>query len=138
MTTNYTFDDLKSDVKKEAEALQMHATSEERERLCFELLDYSDKRRCVYGLMTGDCFSERAAELINTCAITHFDLLPESVDEISGYIVDKPEDFIDKRTSASVFSPYTFSAIEAYICLPEAKDANLIAFLRGETNDLDL
>jgi hypothetical protein len=138
MTTTYTFEQLKEDVRKEAEALRVHATKEERERLDFEWLDYSDKRRCIYGLMTKDCYSKRAAELINTCAITHFDLLPDSVDEINGYVVDKPNDFIDKRTDASVFSRYTFSAIEAYICLPEAKNANLIAFLKGETDNLEL
>lgn len=134
----YTFTDLINDVKKEAEALRVHATKEELGRLNFEWLDYSDKKRCIYGLMTKDCFSQRAAELINTCAITHFDLLPDSVDEIEGYIVDKPSDFIGKRTDANVFSPYTFSAIEAYICLPEAKNANLIAYLRGESETLDL
>ena len=30
------------------------------------------------------------------------------------------------------------SAMEAYIMLPEAKNANLIAFLRGETETLEL
>jgi hypothetical protein len=31
-----------------------------------------------------------------------------------------------------------YSAIEAYILLPEANNAGLIAFLRGETENLEL
>jgi hypothetical protein len=138
MTTTYTFDQLKDDVRKEAEALRVHATKEELSKLDFENLDYSDKKRCIYGLMTGDCFSLRSAMLIDKCACTHFDLITESVDEISAFVMDKPSDFVDKRSCGSVFSSYTFSAIEQYICLPEAKNANLIAFLRGETETLEL
>lgn len=138
MTTTYTFDQLKEDVRKEAEALRVHATKEERERLDIETLDYSDKTRCIYGLMTGDCFSMRAATLIDKCALTHFDIITESVDEIGTFVADKPRDFIGSRVNPDVFSSYTFSAIETYISLPEANNANLIAYLRGETDNLEL
>lgn len=136
MTTTYTFEQLKEDVRKEAEALRVHATKEELNKLDFENLDYADKTRCIYGLMTGDCFSQRSAELINNCAITHFEELPDTLDEVVGYVTEKGKYFLDKRTDPWVQS--TFSAIEAYICLPEARNANLIAYLRGETETLDL
>lgn len=134
----YTFDDLKSDVKKEAEALRVHATGEELGRLDINRLDPTDKKLCIYGLMTRDCFSPRAADLIDKCAISHFDLMPESVDELNDFFIEKSKDFVEKRSDANIFSTYTFSAIEAYIYLPEAKNANLIAYLRGETEILDL
>jgi hypothetical protein len=46
------------------------------------------------------------------------------------------KNFIDERTGTQF--PSHFSAMEAYILLPEAKNANLIAFLRGETDNLEL
>lgn len=36
MTTTYTFEQLKEDVRKEAEALRVHATKEEAEKVFFE------------------------------------------------------------------------------------------------------
>jgi hypothetical protein len=62
MTTTYTFDQLKEDVQKEAEAMRIHATKEERERLDIEGMDPNSTKRCYYGLMTGECDSERATE----------------------------------------------------------------------------
>jgi hypothetical protein len=136
MTMTYTFDNLKDDVRKEAEALRVHATKEELNKLDFENLDYSDRTRCIYGQMTGNCFSLRSAELINNCAITHFEDLPDAVDEITDYVKEKEKYFLDKRTDPWV--PATYSAIEAYICFPEARNANLISFLREETETLEL
>jgi hypothetical protein len=135
MTTTYTFDQLKEDVRKEAEALRVHATKEELGRLDFEQLQPSHEDQCIFGLMTGNCYSKRAAELINICAISHFDLLPDSIDEVGEFKVDKEEDFIATRIHQR---GTTFSAIEAYICLPEAHNENLIAFLKGETDNLEL
>lgn len=43
--------------------------------------------------------------------------------------------FINSRTC---IEDVHYSAIEAYILLPEARNANLIAFLRGETDNLEL
>jgi hypothetical protein len=37
-----------------------------------------------------------------------------------------------------LFDTFHFSAIEAYIMTPEANNANLISFLRGETETLEL
>lgn len=46
------------------------------------------------------------------------------------------ENFVATRTG--YIAPSHFSAIEAYILLPEAQNANLIAFLKGETETLEL
>lgn len=136
MTTTYTFEQLKEDVKKEAEALRVHATKEELGRLDFDYLDSSDRRYCIYGQMTGNCYSERSAELINICAITHFETLPDTLEEMVGFVAEKSKYFLDARVDPWLSS--TFSAIESYICLPEAKNANLIAYLKGETDTLEL
>lgn len=136
MTTTYTFEQLKEDVRKEAEALRVHATAAELEMIEFNSLKSDDRTACIYGLMTGDCYSERAAHLIDKCAITHFEGLPEDMEEVSRYLTEKPKYFLDTRVDP--WLPSTFSAIESYICLPEADTANLIAYLRGETENLEL
>lgn len=144
MTTTYTFEQLKEDVKKEAEALRVHATQEERERLDIEMLDPSSSTECIYGLMTDSCFSKRAALLINQCCKRFFtnSVLPDSCEEYSSMDkVQKAErgqivyEFVKGRTGAGMTY---YSAIEAYILLPEAKNANLIAYLKGETDTLEL
>jgi hypothetical protein len=118
----YTFEQLKDDVCKEAEALRIHATKEERERLDLKRMDPTDPERCYYGLMTGECDSDRASELIQKCTTvflinTHY----ENEVEVS-----------------EGFKKYKYSPIEYYIGLPKARNANLISFLRGETELLEL
>lgn len=145
MTTTYTFDQLKDDVRKEAEALRVHATQEERGRLTIDELSTTSFRRCYYGLMTGNCYSKRAAELIEKCCCRYFRIgvLPDIDDgpidmstiqkNVNGISVNN---FVKDRITVSSVTHY--SAIEAYILLPEAKNANLIAYLRGETETLEL
>lgn len=138
----YTFDDLKADVKKEAEALRVHATKEEREKLDFSNLDPASRIGCIYGGMTGDCDSFRAIQLISKCACRYIadnsfsEIRHEGFERIAENVNGKiVEDLINQRHGADVAH---YSAIEAYILLPEAKNANLIAYLRGETENLEL
>lgn len=144
-TTAYTFDQLKEDVRKEAEALRIHATKEERDKLSIVTLSPSNTDRCIYGQMTGNCFSLRAAELIHGCCARYFkhNVVPALFDGQSNMVRIRQyvngttvNDFIKDRSESSPESH--FSAIEAYILLPEARNANLIAYLRGETETLEL
>lgn len=142
---SYTFEQLKEDVRKEAEALRVYATKEEREGLDFETFSPSNIGGCIYGQMTGDCYSHRAAILIRGCCVRYFkhNVVPALFDvrsnmtriqqHVDGETVS---DFVKVRSNSSPES--RFSAIEAYICLPEARNANLIAYLRGETETLEL
>lgn len=143
MTTTYTFDQLKEDVRKEAEALRVHATKEERERLDIGLLDPTLNSFCIYGLMTTHCNSDRAIELIESCACRFIktnslaSIEYEGFKEIQQVINGAKADNIQQ--SRKHFSDAGhYSAIEAYILLPEANNANLISFLRGETETLEL
>lgn len=118
----YTFEQLKDDVRKEAEALRVHATSEERERLDIETLDPSNVYNCIYGMCTGHCESERASHLIKKCAPT--------------FIASESDPDLMKTTN--LYRSYHWSPIEYYIGFPEANNANLISYLRGETETLTL
>jgi hypothetical protein len=139
----YTFEQLKEDVRKEAEALKIHATKEERRKLDCAELQPAYGSYDVYGQMTGHCYSMRAAKLIYKCSKRFFknDLLTTTsnyssiesiVENVAG---DKVVDIIKERTR--VKSPH-YTAIEAYTLLPEARNDNLISYLRGETETLEL
>lgn len=142
MTTTYTFDQLKEDVRKEAEALKQHATKEERERLSMIKFSPSHYDGCIYGLCTGDCFSDRATELIAACCVRYFhnnsitsikrEGFKGVVKRVNGATVE------DLKSARKFVEPKYYSAIEAYILLPEAKNANIISYLRGETETLEL
>ena len=59
---------LLSLVGQEAKNLKKYATKEEINKLNFGVLNPEHVMFCIYGLMTGHCFSERACNLINKCA----------------------------------------------------------------------
>lgn len=142
MATTYTFTDLIADVKKEATALRVHATEEERANLKIVSLMPRSRGGCIYGMMTGDCFSNRASLLIEKCCVRYF-----KNDSFTSIRLEGFKGIVKRVNGASVEgfayerqqpSPAHYSAIEAYILLPEANNANLISYLRGETETLDL
>jgi hypothetical protein len=141
---SYTFEQLKEDVRKEAEALKVHATKEELAKLDFDKLDPQSPSECYYGQMTGSCASSRAHTLIAKCCsvmVVNAGYEPEGVG-VASIMTKKPVSKSYMRQIRDDGDNITYlkyiSAMEAYIMLPEAKNANLIAFLRGETETLEL
>lgn len=120
---SYTFEQLKEDVRKEAEALRVHATVEERERLDVETMAPYDCERDIYGQMTGEFDSGRATELKKQCAPVF----------VSGDIQDFKAIGIHE-----CFADFSWTPIDYYILGGESNNANLIAYLRGETETLEL
>jgi hypothetical protein len=100
----------------------VHATKEELGRLDFEVLDPNHPERCIFGLMTGECDSDRASELIQLCTKVFL----------------KNKDCSDEIEVTDKFKKWKWSPIEVYIMRPEARNENLIAFLKGETDNLEL
>ncbi len=155
--TTYTKEQFLADVKAEAKALRQHATKEELGRLNFEKLESRNFERCIYGQSTGNCFGNRAAELIFKCCPRYFkaeadtELGEEVPIETSSkkyessfreYVngekpvgVNSAEGLYQNRNRTSTLH---YSAIEAYIMYPFARNENLISYLRGETDDLNL
>lgn len=138
----YTFEQLKEDVKKEAEALRVNATAEELGRLDFNSLDPHHLNKCIYGQMTGHCNSVRGVQLIEACAIRY--IKDGNLTYVARDGFKRIQDLVNGATVADLYYDRNnlidvhYSAIEAYILLPEARNANLIAYLRGETDNLDL
>jgi hypothetical protein len=136
----YTKKQFIEDVKKEARALRKHATKEELANLDFESFNPIDEHRCVYGQMTGDCSSNRAHALIAKCCIRLVDNLvfARNGRKLGKSINGKVESTNQlDATRKQGFMRY-LSQLEAYIQMAGAKNKNLIAYLKGERNDLVL
>lgn len=140
----YNVDQFLEDVKKEAQALRENATDEELGNLSFEKMHPSRRGYCIYGLMTGHCDSARATTLIFNCCARFVKNPGDSSVSIGDLMEWVNGEKIDGIKTANDFTEYretqTFhlSAIEAYIMTPEAKNANLISYLKGETDTLEL
>lgn len=59
---------LRQQAIDEAKLLAKHCTREEKDRLVLELIEPQAHDKCIYGLMTGSCHSDRALSLINVCS----------------------------------------------------------------------
>lgn len=134
----YTKEQFLSDVKAEAVALRQHATKEELGRLDADWMDPNDFTSCIYGQMTGNCNSKRAIELMQKCCTRFFKNLYKEFyvfDDVSSAVNGEKCDLSGRKNDEM---PKYFSAVETYIFTDEEKNENLISYLRGETDDLNL
>lgn len=120
-------------VKKEASNLKKRALKKERRLLDFKELNPSSALSCIYGQMTGCCWSTRANQLISNCAERVYNN-PVS-DLTCGVLNGKP-----KITSSGDRSKHYFSPIECFICFDGNKkngnNEKLIDYLKGKTKTL--
>lgn len=126
-------------VKKEAKLLKKYATKTELRKLNVLHLNPSHTEKCVYGLMTGNCTSDRAHELISKCAPKTYAgaykrgfTFVYSLPKLNGKI--NPE----KRDEHSFRS---WSPIEVYILNNKYEEKaeltkNLIDYLKGNRKTL--
>jgi hypothetical protein len=132
------------DVRDEIDAIKKHATKEEIGNLDFNKLYPDRENSCVYGLMTGNCHSRRAAVLITKCCQRYFkrddtqDMpVSKGFKAIKGLINGaKVNGFVSERIQE--YDITHFSSLETYILLPEAKNKNVIEYLKGESGRLVL
>lgn len=130
----YTKKQFLEDVAKEARALKRHATKEELSWLNVKTFDPKDEELCIYGQITGMCRSKRAVELMTVCAKRFFKNIVYNAIDIGDNILDE----VNGKKSHEPESMDFVSAIETYIATPDAKNKNLIAFLKDERKDLVL
>lgn len=140
----YTVEQFIEDVRKEAQALRDNATKEELASLDFIDLHPKYPSMCIYGQMTGDCRNLRASELIFSCCqrfvVNDFDensSIEKTAKHMNGSAISGVSSPIELKRHRS-YSLVHLSAIEAYIMTPEAKNANLISYLKGEIDTLEL
>jgi hypothetical protein len=123
-------------VVKEATKLRKEVTESELGNLSIHLsnLNPDNPSRCIYGQMTGNCFSKRANKLIVKCAERVY-----SIDEERGgslfddaKLNGKPKK--TKRRHGKYFSP-----IEMYIYLSNSKKGKkaLLQYIKGIKDTLE-
>ena len=116
--------------KKEARELKKKATREELDQLDFRSLGPASASRCIYGQMTGDCFSDRASRLIHQCAERVYDVREKGMAHAA--LNGKPK---EDRQMFRYYSP-----IEIFIHnMQNRENGNneiLVDYLKGKTKTL--
>lgn len=122
-------------VKEEATKLRIHAIQQEKNNLDFSNLCSRDVNSCIYGQMTGNCFSDRATELLILCAkpfTSHQNFFnPVNKRKFSSKI---------RNTDESKCDFILYSPIEFFIAQYENQSINnelLIDFIKGKTETLN-
>jgi hypothetical protein len=117
-------------VIEEATNLKKHVSKEELNKLNFDRLNSERIDLCVYGQMTGNCFSERATYLMKTCCKRVYHTDKGSVRECS--VNGSPE---------NINRSYFWSPIEVFIDQyrnqENGNNEQLIKFLKGEIDVLN-
>lgn len=129
-------------VVKEATKLKKFATKKEISKLDITKLDGTHVNYCVYGQLTGDCFSNRAYNLIKKCATKVYEVSPYyGIDRCSlngkPYEIEKPKLRINHFISPIEQFLFKYKVEPISIKGTRSKYAKkLIAFLKGETDEL--
>jgi small-conductance mechanosensitive channel len=118
-------DEMKRLVAEEAGKIREFATQEERNWLNVEETNPYSTDLNIYGQMTGDTDSQRAFDLLMNCA-SHHKPTEKGCDPIEVILSDVGQNTL------------VYSAFEFYISHPDANIPSLIAYLRGETDILEL
>lgn len=123
------------EVKKEASAIREYATNEQKSKLCIDTFYPELYDSCIYGQLTGDCFSSETIELMNKCNtyLAYKDVYTSSINE---------ELRLAKPIKANTISrdrcyPF-YTSLELYICLDGAKIEDLINYIKGEQKEFNL
>lgn len=130
-----------ADVMHEIEMLKKYATEEEKAKLDFSTLNPIHEQRCIYGQLTNDCTSNRAAQLMNLSCIRQMDGGDAETFQGKTFtnIAKNVNGEYDKRTWQSWGRKYSYmSVLEAYINLKSAKNADIISYIKGDLKTLSL
>lgn len=127
-------------VLEEAKKLRKLATNTEKDKLNFARLNPESKFSCIYGQMTGDCFSIRATDLIKSaCVRVYSKSQPESESNVFVHsnikLNGKPKEEGFARCGK------WYSPIEVFISKAYAKEdtkslERLVKFIKGEIKSL--
>ena len=135
------------DVRTEVEALKANATKKEVEKLNIEHFNPDSKQDCIYGQMTGSCESVRAKELMDSACVrvtssTYF-MGEKTFNNLSSYINGEytGQTWTDNmyEDEDRYIRKYSYiSMLEMYIFLKGASPKNIMDYLKGEVETLEL
>lgn len=131
--------ELISLVKDEAKLLREKATQEERNKLNYLQFNPAKPSRCIYGLMTGRCTTERAHQLIDQCA-SKLLVQPYSCAELDLCTINGKHSLKGNYRSLGGELAY-FSPIECFIWFEQNQENGnnklLIDYIKGEVEELN-
>ena len=129
----------------EIEMLKKHATDKEKNRLTMEQFDPTHVTRCIYGMMTGDCASVRARELMDLSCIkmirgdSYFCDRKTAKDIEVGIKYDTNDIWEDWENGKGVNRSYRYlSALECYIVMYLCDVPKIIDYLKSDIDQLNL
>jgi len=131
------------EVREEIENIKKHATIRQIGKLDFDSFDASEPALCIYGQMTGNCFNMPAFKLIKKCCVRYHledGSCGYNFSRIKNYIngtKQKPLSECDRKYNDRIHNRH-YSALEAYITFGEAKNEEVLAYIKGETETLEL
>lgn len=115
-------------VQNELDTIKAKATKEEIEQLSMSRFDYSKPEKCIYGLMTGNCYSDRAKELY-----------PKQYSNIEIHPYNGENYFPFKKQSYSKKGDVKFTPLEKYLYMVNApQHEKIIQYLRNEIETIKL
>ena len=130
--------DLLTEAKEEFDRILTAATEEELSQLYSKIteLDGTVTRRCVYGVMTGDCNSDRAQELMDVSAKKWYKAVTD-IDGKSIYGLTYLENPWRKINSESMYdrSSIALSALERQLARETQSDSYYNRIATGELVD---
>ena len=130
-------------VMHEIEMLKQHATDEEKNRLSMINFDPNHVTKCIYGMLTGDCGSMRARELMDLSCIKMFKgdayyFWKKTVKDIDDAVkYDTDNLWEDWESGKGVNRSYRYlSALECYITMYLCDVPKIIDYIKGNINQL--
>lgn len=128
-------------VRKEADALRANATAAERDKLDFYSLKPTDSTACIYGQMTGNCWSKRSYDLIDVCTEKKISSRRYAVGIYSDTLCGIEEDQLLTDVKDEPRGTRHWSPIEVFIALYENRfngnNKALVKYIKGETDTLE-
>lgn len=139
--------DFLEDVRQEIENIKKYATKEEKKKLDSFYFDPEDPNKCIYGLMTGYCRNDRAKFLISKCCVSiiensfyanlNIEYLKVDVRGDNELLIDAKSCRLDSKDDNHDGLWY-ISSLEQYIMRSEANNDQIISYIKGETDSLEL
>ena len=118
-------------VIEEALNIKENATSEEIAKLDEDKVNGEDQRKCIYGLMTGHCNTDRAIELIKKCCTRVYNV-KNWENRLNGHASDIHVGSQDHR-HVIYLSPIELAISYSYGGKYAAR--NIIKFIKGEITE---
>lgn len=113
--------------KQELALLKQHISRTEQLKLIESTqVDCESILRCIYGIMTGSCFSERAQELIERCAVASYRIIKQVVEE-----EDTELELVSDKKKRHEWGFQYYTAIEVMLMAASTEDVNkMVCYLR--------